>query len=327
MSSIPTKQIDGDVAVGRNVSAGGDANIQGNARIGHDLIVEGWLEAKNIKGVNKGLFASVAALREAYPQPHDGWFAGVSASDKDIADLELTVQQGKALFRMYVGSGGDWVCEPINKLYEIVVDNEQVDNLREDLSTLRGQHESLEKRVDAHDTEISGIKTQQTTLGNGINTNTGNIATLKGRVDVHDSSISKNAAAIKSITDSKGLPGGIAPIGDNGLIPTRFIPGAMDDVKEFDGFVTIVATPEAQSITGEVDVMFNSVTGCFIAKPHRLDITVNYYSNWYNADSFGEISLNGRIPASDKLYVDKTNNKSYRWSGSKMVVTGTAPTI
>lgn len=106
---------------------------------------------------------------------------------------------------MYVGSGGDWVCEPINKLYEIVVDNEQVDNLREDLSTLRGQHESLEKRVDAHDTEISGIKTQQTTLGNGINTNTGNIATLKGRVDVHDSSISKNAAAIKSITDSKGL--------------------------------------------------------------------------------------------------------------------------
>ena len=100
MSSIPTKQIDGDVAVGRNVSAGGDANIQGNARIGHDLIVEGWLEAKNIKGVNKGLFASVAALREAYPQPHDGWFAGVSASDKDIADLELTVQQGKALFRI-----------------------------------------------------------------------------------------------------------------------------------------------------------------------------------------------------------------------------------
>ena len=43
-ASIPTKQIDGDVAVGRNVSAGGDANIQGNARIGHDLIVEGWLE-------------------------------------------------------------------------------------------------------------------------------------------------------------------------------------------------------------------------------------------------------------------------------------------
>lgn len=158
MSSIPTKHIDGDVAIGRNVSVGGDANVQGSARIGHDLKVEGWLEAKNIKGVNKGLFASAAALREAYPQPHDGWFAGVSASEADITALGLTVQQGKALFRMYVGSGGDWVCEPINKLYEIVVDNVQVNNLREDLSTLQGKHEALEKRVDAHDTEISDVK-------------------------------------------------------------------------------------------------------------------------------------------------------------------------
>lgn len=162
MSVIPTKQIDGDVAVGRNVSAGGNANIQGSARVGHDLVVEGWLEAKNIKGVNKGLFASVAALREAYPKPHDGWFAGVSASDKDIADLGLTVQQGKALFRMYVGSGGDWVCEPLNKLYEITVDNRLVDIFREELTTLRDDHDHLETRVDAAETKMSDVDTRLT---------------------------------------------------------------------------------------------------------------------------------------------------------------------
>lgn len=162
MSSIPTKQIDGDVAVGRNVSAGGNANIQGSARVGHDLVVEGWLEAKNIKGVNKGLFASVAALREAYPKPHDGWFAGVSASDKDIADLGLTVQQGKALFRMYVGSGGDWVCEPLNKLYEITVDNRLVEIFREELTTLRDDHDHLETRVDAAETKMSDVDTRLT---------------------------------------------------------------------------------------------------------------------------------------------------------------------
>lgn len=321
MSSIPTKQIDGDVAVGRNVSAGGDANVQGNARIGHDLVVEGWLEAKNIKGVNKGLFATVAALREAYPQPHDGWFAGVSASDKDIADLGLTVQQGKALFRMYVGSGGDWVCEPINKLYEIVVDNEQVDDLRDELSTLRGQHENLEKRVDAHDTEISGIKTQQTTLGNSINTNTGNIATLKGRVDGHDTSISKNAAAIKTITDSIGAPNGIAPIDENGHIPTRFIPGAMDDVKEFDGFVE-VSTINAASLTGEVLVMFNTTSRTFVACAKNT-IPPQYANNWIGAENYGDFSINGRMPQDDKVYVDRSTNKTYRWSGSRMVVIGT----
>lgn len=154
MSAIPTKQIDGDVAVGRNVSAGGDANVQGNARVGHDLIVEGWLEAKNIKGVNKGLFASAAALREAYPQPHDGWFAGVSASEADITALGLTVQQGKALFRMYVGCGGDWVCEPINKLYEIVVDNTMVTQLRTKLTALEEDLTALEQKHAAEVLEL-----------------------------------------------------------------------------------------------------------------------------------------------------------------------------
>lgn len=196
MSSIPTKQIDGDVAVGRNVTAGGDANIQGNVRVGHDLKVEGWLEAKNIKGANKGLFASAAALREAYPRPHDGWFAGVSATEADISDLELTVEEGKALFRMYVGSGGDWVCEPIDKLYEIVVDNEQIGNLQEDLTALQGAHETLEGRVDAQDTEISGIKTQQTTLGNNINSNTSSINTLTESVSTLSATVAENAESI-----------------------------------------------------------------------------------------------------------------------------------
>ena len=75
MSSIPTKQIDGDVAVGRNVSAGGDVNIQGNARVGHDLIVEGWLDARNIKGPSKGLFASEGELKDSYPSGRAGWWA------------------------------------------------------------------------------------------------------------------------------------------------------------------------------------------------------------------------------------------------------------
>ena len=56
MSSIPTKQIDGDVAVGRNVTIGGKTTIRGSARVNHNLVIDGWLEAKNVKGPNKGLF-------------------------------------------------------------------------------------------------------------------------------------------------------------------------------------------------------------------------------------------------------------------------------
>lgn len=162
MSTIPTKQIDGDVAVGRNVSAGGNANIQGNARVGHDLVVEGWLEAKNIKSANKGLFATVDALRAAYPHVHEGWFAGVPATDKEISDLGLSVEEGKALYRMYIGCGGEWVCEPLNKLYEITVDNRLVEIFREELTTLRDDHDHLEARVEAAETKMSDVDTRLT---------------------------------------------------------------------------------------------------------------------------------------------------------------------
>ena len=99
MSSIPTKQIDGDVAVGRNVSLGGDANIQGSARVGHNLKVDGWLDARNIKGPNKGIFLTAEKLREVYPLPHDGWWALVGRTlpaPLYIADCNTWVATGES---------------------------------------------------------------------------------------------------------------------------------------------------------------------------------------------------------------------------------------
>ena len=75
MSSIKTTQIDGDVSIGRNVAIGGTTIIQGDVHIKGGMKVDGWLEAKNIKAANKGLFTTVEKLREAYPLPHDGWWA------------------------------------------------------------------------------------------------------------------------------------------------------------------------------------------------------------------------------------------------------------
>lgn len=328
MSTIPTKEIEGDVAVSRNVRAGGDATVQGNARIGHDLKVDGWLEAKNIRGVNKGLFASAVALRKAYPQPHDGWFAGVSASDADIAALGLTVQQGKALFRMYVGSGGDWVREPINKLYEIVVDNMQVNDLREDLTTLQGKHEALEKRVDAHSAEIIGINTQQTTLGNTVNSNSSSIDTLKGRVDGHDISIVKNATDIKAINDAKGKPEGIATLDENGMIPEGQIPGRFSNVVEFGGMVSDVTIQMNSSSKGSASagcaVVYDTARKRFLLRVAAVSSASvpTYYGNWIDAGAYGSGSPEGRIPVSGKLYIDTATEGQYRWNGDGLAVCG-----
>lgn len=80
MSAVKTTQLDGDVSVGRNVALGGKATVAGNVTVGHDLKVEGWLEAPNIKDINKGLFSTSTALAAAYPSPEVGWFALVGTS-------------------------------------------------------------------------------------------------------------------------------------------------------------------------------------------------------------------------------------------------------
>lgn len=94
MSSIKTTHIDGDVSVGRNVAVGGGATVQGDSLLKGNVRVEGWLDADNIRGANKGVFTSVEKLKSAYPRPCDGWWAIVGTS------LPGPV---------YVGDSGEWV--------------------------------------------------------------------------------------------------------------------------------------------------------------------------------------------------------------------------
>ena len=69
-----------DVAVGGNAMIGGDAHIHGNAHAHHNLVVDGWLDAKNIRGANRGIYLTVEDLMRYNPHPREGWFAGVGAS-------------------------------------------------------------------------------------------------------------------------------------------------------------------------------------------------------------------------------------------------------
>ncbi|MBD5327928.1 MAG: hypothetical protein HDR99_05645 [Bacteroides sp.] len=309
MSSIPTKKIDGDVAVVRNVSTGGDANIQGNARIGHDLVVEGWLEAKNIKSVNKGLFATVKNLRETYPQPHDGWFAGVSATEKEIADLGLTVQQGKALYRMYVGAGGDWVCEPINKLYEIVVDNTQVNNLQEEFDKVSSEVNTLKGKVDNQDTEIKNLKVQQTTIGNSVNQISKDVDSL--------------GASIVTLSDKIAKPGGIAPLDEEGLVPAEYLPEAESEHVEFDGFLDIAPAGFEMSSVSSGTIYFVRPTASFVCRSSF----GKFHKWWLGVGQYGTLNENGITPAPGKLYVDRQDNLIYRWDGETLVPMGSALTL
>lgn len=92
--SVDNKHIGGDASVARNASMGGNVRVKGNVHIGHNLRVDGWIEGKDIKAANKGLFLSESELNRAYPNPQDGWFAGVGESSP---------------FYVYIARGGEWI--------------------------------------------------------------------------------------------------------------------------------------------------------------------------------------------------------------------------
>lgn len=52
-----------------------DKRINDNIILSHDLRVEGWLDAPNVRHPLKGLFRDEATLREQYPAPVKGWMA------------------------------------------------------------------------------------------------------------------------------------------------------------------------------------------------------------------------------------------------------------
>lgn len=73
--SLYNTDIQGNANISRNANVGGHANINGDVTVGHNMVVKGWLDAPNIKGTCKGLYASEETLKAAYPRPMPGWFA------------------------------------------------------------------------------------------------------------------------------------------------------------------------------------------------------------------------------------------------------------
>ena len=113
-------EIEGSLAVGKHLSAGGNMTVRGNARFGHNVKIEGWLEAPNIKDINKGIFLTYQELLAHYPKPHDGWLAGVV----ETVDNETQISA-------YVGTGGQWLKQDF--ALEIAMDVEQMVRMKSHL--------------------------------------------------------------------------------------------------------------------------------------------------------------------------------------------------
>lgn len=322
MSSIPTKQIDGDVAVGRNVCMGGTGTVRGSLTVGHNLTVEGWLEAKNIKGANKGLFKTAAQLREAYPNPQDGWWALVTVEGSASSDH---------LGQLFMADGGTWVAQVDSSGNPLLKGNPTVDSTEymEAVEEMTADLEAVKVDVNQNKEDIKSLRSTQTTNTTNIN----NLNTQMGTAQSDISTLKKGVSTVQSdLNDfkaTKGVAEGLAPLDDNGQVPSQYLPGYVDDVLEFGGIMDVTAqlmSLAKKSTDDGCNVIYNSKTNSFvIAITTNTDDdikSVTYYSNWLDADLFGTMGANGRTPHSGKIFMDVTTNKTYRWSGTTLAVIG-----
>lgn len=221
MSQIKTNEIEGDVSIGRHVTAGGNATIQGHATVKKNLKVEGWLEAKNIKGPNKGLFATVTKLNEAYPMPHDGWCALVG----DTLPAAL-----------YIADGGSWVATG-KTAGTPAINSQQYDDAISDLSAelimTENDVANLKLRVTAAEGDIDDI--------NDLKGSANGIAPLGVDAKVPESYLPKKILG-KDVVEFWAIRQGNAP-----LIPTLLSKKSTDEgctvvyLKNYKIFALLVA--------------------------------------------------------------------------------------
>lgn len=278
--------IEGDVSVGHNAHVGGKVEVEGCVYVGRDLKVYGWLDAPNIKGPSKGLFKTEAQLLATYPKPQNGWWA-----------LVATPKTSDHLGQLYIAEGGQWIAqvdgqgEPILK-GSPVLDSE---GIMQDILKI---NETIEAAKKESAEAIEAVKRDVTTAKTSVET-------LEG---------------------SKGKADGIAPLDETNHIPSAYLPVSAFDVLEFAGVVESVAFEESSSSNKSTDticdVVYNSTTKTFALR--LIGARPAYFSNWADGYLYGENSYNGRIPQSGKIYIDTTNNKSFRWKGTKLEPIGSA---
>lgn len=132
--------------------------------------------------------------------------------------------------------------------------------------------------------------------------------------------------SVETLEGSKGKANGIAPLDGTSHIPSVYLPVSAFNVLEFAGVVESVAFEETSSLNNSTDatcdVVYNSTTKTFALR--IIGAQPKYFSNWADGYLYGDNSDNGRIPQSGKIYIDTTNNKSFRWDGTKLEPIGSA---
>ncbi len=162
-------------------------------------------------------------------------------------------------------------------------------------------------------------KADKTTTVNG-HALSGNVTVSKA--DVGLGNVTNDAQVKRS---EMGAANGVATLGGDGKVPSAQLPSYVDDVLEFQSSTSLGTIYQNGACTKEnAMVYFDSHTKKFVALVSSGSSRL-VYTTWkgltYYPDSpaYGTEGTGGVTPEANKIYVSKTANKTYRWSGSDLV--------
>lgn len=112
------------------------------------------------------------------------------------------------------------------------------------------------------------------------------------------------------LIDYIGQPDWVAPLDPTGRVPRENLP-VMGAIQEFR--IGVASTLNNSSTTKWDYIVFDNLRHRFVA--HTADD--KYYANWI--DSADYVDTSTFKPRTDRLFVDNTNSKFYRYNGSSLV--------
>lgn len=95
---------------------------------------------------------------------------------------------------------------------------------------------------------------------------------------------------------------------------SEYMPSYVDDVLEFANTVAAPTVTTGSAIEGS-EVYYDTTNDVFVWKSGS-----SYFNNGSDGDNYGTSTTEGRMPYGGKIYVNKGNKKTYRWSGSELTV-------
>ena len=180
---LKTTHIDGDLSVSRHTTIGGRTHIQSSLKVGHNVKVEGWLEARNIRDNNKGVYRNEQALNAAYPEPEVGWWAIIIADNTE-----------NHIGHLYIAEGGKWVGVFDENKQPVYAGNPEL--YLPEIEDLDNRLSTAEDKIDANYSEIS---TRIDSLSQEQGEQGEDIALLKDRVDAIEPKVAEHTNAISAM--------------------------------------------------------------------------------------------------------------------------------